>query len=202
MTFKGEKISTRRGNTVFLEDVLDQAIELTAGIIAQKNPQLANKDEVARKVGISAVIFADVSHRRNRDIVFDLGEVLNFDGETGPYIQYTHARFCSILRKHGKAVDYATELTMLKAAEEMRVARTLANFPVGVDQACNENEPSYVASYLLELAAVANKFYNELPVLVREDEALTLARICIVDSVRRVLAAGLNLLGMTAPEEM
>jgi len=202
MTFKGEKISTRRGNTVFLEEVLDQAIELTAGIIAEKNPQLANKDEVARQVGISAVIFADVSHRRNRDIVFDLGEVLNFDGETGPYIQYTHARFCSILRKHGKAVDYATELTMLTAPEEMRVARTLANFPVVVEQACNENEPSYVASYLLELAAVANKFYNELPVLVREDEALTLARICIVDSVRRVLAAGLDLLGMTAPEEM
>ena len=202
MTFKGEKISTRRGNTIFLEEVLDQAIELTADIIAEKNPQLANKEDVARKVGISAVIFADVSHRRNRDIVFDLRDVLNFDGETGPYIQYTHARFCSILRKHGAVPDFATDLTMLGAVPEMRVARALANFPTVVDQACSENEPSYVASFLLELATVANKLYNELPVIVHDDDGLTRARICIVDGVRRVLATGLELLGMTAPEEM
>ena len=202
MTFKGEKISTRRGNTIFLEEVLDQAIELTADIIAEKNPQLADKEDVARKVGISAVIFADVSHRRNRDIVFDLREVLNFDGETGPYIQYTHARFCSILRKHGAVPDFATDLTMLGAVAEMRVARTLANFPTVVDQACSENEPSYVASFLLELATAANKLYNELPVIVHDDDGLTRARICIVDGVRRVLATGLDLLGMTAPEEM
>ena len=202
MTFKGEKISTRRGNTIFLEEVLDQAIELTADIIAEKNPQLADKEDVARKVGISAVIFADVSHRRNRDIVFDLREVLNFDGETGPYIQYTHARFCSILRKHGAVPDFATDLTMLGAVAEMRVVRMLANFPTVVDQACSENEPSYVASFLLELATVANKLYNELPVIVHDDDRLTRARICIVDGVRRVLATGLDLLGMTAPEEM
>ena len=187
MTFKGEAMATRRGNIVLLEDVLDKALELTAAIIDEKNPQLADKDEVARQVGISAVVFADVSNRRTRDLVFELEEVLRFDGETGPYIQYTHARFCSILRKHGRAVDPGADLSVLGEESEMRVARQLADFPQRVEAACEESEPSYVASYLIDLATAANKFYNEVPVLVDGDDCLTRARVRLADGVRAVM---------------
>ncbi len=202
MSFQGEAIATRSGNIVLLEDVLEKAIELTADIIDEKNPDLKDKAEVARQVGISAVIFADVSSRRARDIVFDLNEMLRFDGETGPYIQYTHARFCSILRKHDQPADPMADLSMLGQLAEMRVARQLEEFPRQLESACDESEPSYIASSLIDLATAANKFYNELPVLVGDDENLTAARIRLVDGIRTVMRTGLLLLGMNAPEEM
>ncbi|MEC7842008.1 MAG: arginine--tRNA ligase, partial [Candidatus Latescibacterota bacterium] len=202
MSFQGEAIATRSGNIVLLEDVLEKAIELTADIIDEKNPDLKGKAEVARQVGISAVIFADVSSRRARDIVFDLNEMLRFDGETGPYIQYTHARFCSILRKHDQPADPMADLSMLGQLAEMRVARQLEEFPRQLESACDESEPSYIASSLIDLATAANKFYNELPVLVGDDENLTAARIRLVDGIRTVMRTGLLLLGMNAPEEM
>ena len=202
MSFRGEKMATRKGNVVFLDDVLDQAVELTRQIIDEKNPDLADRDEIARQVGISAVIFADLDSRRTRDVIFDWDEVLNFDGETGPYVQYTHARFCSILRRHGEPVNPAADLKVLGEDAEMRVARQLARFPDCLEQACAENEPSFVATFLIELATVANKFYNELPVLAGEDQALVEARVALVDGVCTVLRTGLSLLGMKAPEEM
>ena len=202
LSFKGAKMSTRAGHVIFLERVLEEAIELTSSIVAAKNPELKSRDQIARQVGISAIIFADLDSRRTRDIVFDWEEALNFDGETGPYLQYTHARFCSILKRYGKAVGPQTNLEKLGAEAEMRVARQLAQFPDTVARACEENEPSLVATFLLELATVANKFYNELPVLNHEDQDLVAARIILVDSVRTVLRTGLGLLGMSAPEEM
>ena len=202
MSFRGRALATRKGEVIILEDVLDRAIALTEGIIAEKNPGLAGAAEVARQVGISAVVFADVNNRRTRDIHFSLEEVLNFDGETGPYVQYTHARYCSILRRHGRPVDPAADTSRLGEAGEMRLARKLAEFPDVVDSAAAENEPSYVAGYLLELAAAANKLYNEVPVLVGGDEGLTAARVRLADGARGVLRTGLDLLGMSAPEEM
>ena len=195
-------MATRKGNIVLLEEVLEQAIELTKGIIAEKNPDLAKADEVARQVGISAVIFADVNNRRTRDISFDLEEMLNFDGETGPYIQYTYARFRSILRKHSRPVDAGCDAAPLGHDAEMRVARLLAHYPSQVAAAADGNEPSFVATYLIELATAANKFYNEVPVLVAGDEAGTAARVRMVAAVCAVLKSGLWLLGMDAPEEM
>lgn len=202
LSFKGAKMSTRAGHVIFLERVLDEAIELTSSIVAAKNPDLKSRDQIARQVGISAIIFADLDSRRTRDIVFDWEEALNFDGETGPYLQYTHARFCSILRRYGKAVGSQTNLEKLGAEAEMRVARQLAQFPDTVARACGENEPSLVATFLLELATVSNKLYNELPVLNHEDQDLVAARIILVDCMRTVLRTGLGLLGMSAPEEM
>lgn len=202
MSFKGGKMSTRRGNMVFLEDVLDQAVELTGQIITDKNPQLACREEVSRQVGISAVIFADLDTRRTRNVVFDWQEALNFDGETGPYLQYTHARFCSIMRRHGRDASPDADLGGLTHEAEMRVARVLAAFPDRLEQACAESEPSIVSRYLIELATVANKFYNELPVLNAPDPALVQARVVLVDCARRVLRSGLSLLGMQAPEGM
>ncbi len=202
MSFKGAKLSTRRGNMIFLEEVLDQAAQRTRAIMAEKNPDVADQEDVAQQVGVSAVVFADLDSRRSRDIVFDWDEVLNFDGETGPYLQYTHARFCSMLRKYGKDVDRNADLQGLVADAEMRIAKQLARFPQCLDHASRDSEPSYVASYLLELAAVANKFYNDVPVLVESDAALRDARVALVEGVRQVLRTGLGLLGMKAPEAM
>ncbi|MFP6647157.1 MAG: arginine--tRNA ligase [Candidatus Latescibacterota bacterium] len=202
MSFKGKTFSTRKGFSVILEDVLEQAIALTAAIIAEKNPDLAGSAEVARQVGISAVVFADVNNRRTRDISFDLEDVLNFDGETGPYVQYTHARFCSILRKYGRDVDLSADVSRLGVHGEMRLSRKLAEFPQVLDNATRDNEPSFVASYVLDLATAANKFYNEVPVLAGDDAVLIAARVRLVDAARRVLSTGLYLLGMSAPEEM
>lgn len=202
MSFKGRAMATRKGNIVLLEEVLGKAIELTRQIIAEKNPELRGAEEIARQVGISAVIFADVSNRRTRDISFDLEEMLSFDGETGPYVQYTHARFCSILRKYGKPVDTGCDLGVLGHDAEMRVARQLADFPDQTEAAAQADEPSFIATYLIDLATVANKFYNEVPVLVADDAAGTAARVRLVDAVRAVLKSGLWLLGMDAPEEM
>ncbi len=201
LSFKGEAMGTRKGNALLLEDVLGRAVELARGIISEKNPQLAGREEVARQVGIGAVVFADVSNRRTRDVSFSLEEVLNFDGETGPYLQYTHARFCSILRRFGKPPDRG-DAARLGEQAEMRVARKLAEFPAQVAQAADEDEPSCITTYLLELAAVANKMYNELQVLVPGDPELAEARIRLVDAVRAVLRTGLELVGMKAPEEM
>ena len=201
LSFKGEAMGSRKGNALLLEDVLERAVELAQRIISEKNPQLAGREEVARQVGIGAVVFADVSNRRTRDVSFSLAEVLNFDGETGPYLQYTHARFCSILSRFGRPPDHG-DAARLGEPAEMRVARKLAEFPVQVAQAADENEPSCITAYLLDLAAVANKMYNELQVLVPGDPELAEARVRLVDAVRAVLRTGLELVGMKAPEEM
>ena len=151
---------------------------------------------------VSAVVFADVSNRRTRDISFSLEDVLNFDGETGPYVQYTHARFCSILRKYGRDADLQADASLLGEPAEMRLARKLADFGAVLERAVRDNEPSYVATFLVELATAANKFYNEVPVLLGDDAARIAARVRLLDAARRVLRSGLGLLGMSAPEEM
>lgn len=202
MSFKGKAFSTRKGTMLILEEVLDQAVALTRDIIAEKNPDLADAETVAKQVGIGAVVFADVNHRRTRDISFALEDVLNFDGETGPYIQYTHARFCSILRKYGRDADLSAEISALGEPGEMRLARKLAEFPQVLSLSVRDNEPSYVASYALELATASNKFYNEVHVLTGDDHTLIAARVRLVDAARRVLHTAMDLLGMRAPEEM
>jgi arginyl-tRNA synthetase len=202
MSFKGKAFSTRKGSMLILEEVLDQAVALTRDIIADKNPDLADAETVSRQVGIGAVVFADVNHRRTRDISFALEDVLNFDGETGPYIQYTHARFCSILRKYGRDVDLSADVSVLGEPGEMRLARKLAEFPQVLSVSVRDNEPSYVASYALELATASNKFYNEVHVLTGDDQTLIAARVRLVDAARRVLHTAMDLLGMRAPEEM
>lgn len=202
INFKGMKMSTRRGNVIFLEEVLDKAIEMTLKVIEEKNPELPNKQRVAEDVGIGAVIYADLDSRRTRDVVFDWEEVLNFTGETGPYIQYTHARYCSVLRKFGKDVPPTdVDLTLLSEPEALAVVKCIEEFPQKIVQAAENNEPSLIASFLIELCTVANRFYNAYRV-VSEDEALTQSRVTLVYAIKTVLRNGLALLGMKAPEEM
>ncbi len=202
ISFKEGRMSTRRGNVIFLEDVLNRAIELTREIVESKNPDLPEKDAIARDVGIGAVVYADLDSRRTRDVVFDWDEILNFNGETGPYVQYTHARYCSVLRRFGGAVPPpGADLSLLTEPETVAVVKCMERFPERIRNAAETCEPSLIAGFLIELCAEANRFYNAHRV-ISDDVPLTRARIALVYSITAVLAAGLHLLGMKAPEEM
>ena len=202
LSFKEGKMSSRKGNVIFLEDVLDRSVELTRQIIDEKNPDLPGKEEVARDVGIGAIVYADLDSRRTRDVVFDWDEILNFSGETGPYVQYTHARYRSVLRKYGKSVPpKGADLSLLTEPETTAVVKCLERFPARVQAAADAYEPSLIATYLIELCTAANRFYNAHKVL-SEDEELTKVRVTLVYAITVVLASGLRMLGMKAPQEM
>jgi arginyl-tRNA synthetase len=198
--FKDGKMSTRQGTLIFLEDVLARATELAAAIIAEKNPSLPDKEKVAGQVGIGAVIFADLSSDRVKDIEFEWEKVLDFSGETAPYIQYSHARICSILRK---APDWegAYDATLLTSPEEQQLVSVLARFGQAIERAAETNKPSAVARYLIELAKDFNKFYHQCPVLTA-DISRRASRLALVAATRQVLQNGLTLLGIAAPQEM
>ena len=197
----GGKMSSRKGNVVLLNDVLDEAVSRALQTIEDKNPGLEDKVRVAEAVGIGAVVFADLSNRRIKDVTFSWDEILNFEGETGPYVQYTHVRTCSVLEKHGRPVDPSADLDALAEPEEAELAKTLGRFAEVVLRADEENEPSAIARYLLDLCSQFNNYYHKHRVL-GNSEGLTNARVVLVDCVRQVLANGIRLLGLGAPEKM
>ncbi|HEY8391903.1 MAG TPA: arginine--tRNA ligase [Capillibacterium sp.] len=203
VSLKGEKLSTRKGRVVLLEELLNTAIRKTLEIINEKNPDLPNKEEVARSVGVGAVVFGALSVNRIKDVTFSWEEALNFDGETGPYLQYTHARACSILRKAGfrPAPDLPFNPEKLGEPAALKVVKTLYLFPEKVMTAAAEYEPSIISRYLIDLAQDFNGFYHECQVLV-DDRELQQARLVLVAAVKTVLATGLGLLGIKAPEQM
>lgn len=197
--FKEGKMSTRQGTLIFLEEVLDRAIELAGEIIAEKNPNLPNREEVASQVGIGAVIFGDLSNDRIKDIEFDWDKVLDFSGETAPYIQYSHARICSILRKAEGQDNF--DPALLDQDAEGAVVSILSKFPETVERAAETCKPSLIARYLIDVAREFNRFYHQCPVLNAPADVRA-ARLALIDAVRQVLANGLYLLGIGAPEEM
>ena len=201
MKFKDGKMSTRKGKVVLLEDLLIEAVERIKKIIEEKNPSLENKEVVANDVGIGAVIFADLSTKRNKDVVFDWDEVLNFEGETGPYVQYTHARLCSILRKYGRPVTADIHFELLNEDEAIILIKNLWRFPSIILKAAELYEPSLISNYLIDVCSNLNRFYNAHRVLSDEEE-LTRARILLVDVTRQVIKNGLHILGIRAPERM
>ena len=195
------KLSTRGGNVVFLEDLFKEAIEKTREIIVEKNPNLENMDEVARQVGVGAVIFHDLFNNRIKDVTFSWDKVLNFEGETGPYVQYTFARASSILRKAGvynKDVD-VSKLTDEYAQELLKLIEV---FPAKVREAAAKFEPYIVTRHTVAMATAFNKFYHENPILSSEDETVKNARLYLTEMVAYVLKTGLGLIGVGAPEKM
>jgi arginyl-tRNA synthetase len=199
--FNDEKMGTRRGNIVFLEDVLDRAVELAEQIVHDKNPTLPNKHEVAEAVGIGAVIFTDLSTRRVKDVNFEWEKVLAFEGETGPYVQYTHARACSVLRKANQAVRAEADCTALTQDEAFDLVRLLADYPAVLRRAAESYEPFFVTDYLLTLSERFNKYYHNYRILT-DDALVREARLLLVKGVQLVIQSGLGLLGIKAPEEM
>ncbi|MBA1434591.1 arginine--tRNA ligase domain-containing protein, partial [Bombilactobacillus bombi] len=200
ITSGGKKLSTRAGRVILLENVLHDSVKLAQEQIDEKNPTLQNKAEVAHAVGVGAVIFHDLKNNRTDSFDFKLDEVVRFEGETGPYVQYTHARAMSILRKANYTVD-ATQ-TQLTAVDDntWEIIKYLAQFPNIVQQAAMQREPSIIAKFALHLAKSFNHYYAHNKVLVADDQ-LT-ARLNLVHSVTIVLKEALRLLGVQAPDEM
>lgn len=205
----GTRAKTRSGSVVLLLDVLDEAVEKVTALIREKNPDLADLERVARDVGTGAVVFNDLKNHRMNDVDLNLDLILKFEGKTGPYVMYSHARACSILRKHGAALPAAPGDAgrLLADPSEYALARLIARFPDRVARAVAGDEPSEVAVHLLDLCEAFHAYHAKgtqdarLRVLC-EDAPLRAARLCLVDAVRRTLANGLALLGCAAPAEM
>ncbi len=199
--FADKKLSTRKGDVVLLQDLLNEAVEKTLQVINEKNPSLENKEEAAKKIGIGAVIFTYLKNNRERDIVFDWKDMLSFDGETGPYVQYTYARGKSVLRKAGN-VEGKIDYSKLNTPEEFELVKLLQGFQESILMAIDKLEPSIVTRYVIEVAKAFNKFYNLHSVLNVEDEELKKARIKMVEATCQVIKNSLNLLGIDTVEKM
>lgn len=200
--FEDGRMSTREGKTIFLEDVLRRALELAEKIIAEKNPGLSNRREAARKVGLGAIIFGDLINDRIKDVEFSWEKILDFSGETAPYIQYSHARICSILKRSGgipRPEEFHPEL--MEAEEEQGLIIALGRFTESIERAAYTYKPSILARYLIDLAKAFNRFYHNCPV-IQAPAGVQESRLLLIDAVRQVLANGLYLLGIEAPEEM
>ena len=204
-------MSTRHGRVVFLEDVLNAAVEKTREIIVEKNPDADNVDEIASQVGIGAVVFNELSNNRIKDYVFKWDQVLNFDGETGPYVQYTHARCASLIRRAGeetvaKAKDFALkgeglDTSFLTGDAAHELITLIYNYPEVVKQAGERYEPSVVTRHIIDIAQAFNRFYHDEHIITEDQEEKT-AKIALVMATKIVIRNGLALLGVHAPERM
>ncbi len=194
----GEKLATRTGNVILLKDLFAQAIEKVRGIMKEKNT--AADDAVAEQVGVGAIIFYYLSSNRMRDINFVMEEALSFDGNTGPYAQYTYARTCSLLEKAGDVGRVATPTET--CAEEAELARVLSLFPEVVSTALAEYEPSVITRYVLDLCAVFNRFYHECQILGAEDPITRENRLAFTRATKTVLRRALSLICMPTPEKI
>jgi arginyl-tRNA synthetase len=204
-------MSTRKGSVVLLNDVLDEAraraMEKVQENLKEGRIQTDEPERLAEQIGLGAIIFGDLKNRRATDYTFDWEDVLTFDGHTGPYLQYAHARACNVLRKGGGA-PASYDAALLTLPEEQALLRMVARLPVVVQEAAEQYEPSFVARYLLDLAAAFSRYYTlgnqdrDKRIIVEGDDALRSARLALTDATRAALAAGLTLLGIATPENM
>ncbi|WP_416148022.1 arginine--tRNA ligase [Salipaludibacillus sp. HK11] len=195
---EGKKMSTRKGKIVLLDEVLKEAVSLAMKNINEKNPSLEEKEEVARQVGIGAIIFHDLKHHRLNDIEFSLEDMLRFEGETGPYVQYTHARASTLLLKGQFVITNSSG--MIEDDQAWPIVKQLMAFSDVIKRSFETYDPSQIAKYVVELSRVFNQFYGSVRVL--DDSEYIQARLSLVYSVKIVLKEGLRLLGLKAPEKM
>ena len=198
--FADRKLSTRKGEVIFLDDLLKESVNKTLEIINEKNPNLENKEEVAEKVGIGAMVFTYLKNSRDKDIVFDWNDMLSFDGETGPYVQYTYARAKSILRKFG-TVEGDVNYSLLTSKEEFELIKTLDGLNDAILNGIERNEPSVVTRYVIDVAKAFNKVYNALPIGTAEEDVKK-ARLKLVEATSIVIKKALYLIGLDTVEEM
>lgn len=199
---KTGKMSTREGKVIKLEDLLNEAIEKSKEIIDKKNPELENKEDVAKKVGVGAIIFNDLSNSRIKDEIFDWDIMLNFNGETGPYVQYTTVRAKSVLEKAGYIPNVKeVNVEKLNDKDSQKIINQLYNFNSILKNVTEKEEPSILARYLVDLAQNFSSFYNNCHIIT-EDKEMQDARLYITYMVKTVLEKGLNLLGIQVPEKM
>lgn len=206
VTLAGEMMSTRKGNVVFLEDVLKQASAKALSIIEENNPDLENKQQVAHHVGIGAIVFTNLSVKRQTDVSFDWDRMLDFNGQTGPYLQYAHARLSSVMRKYGEDLDVEANYELLKLPEEYGLAKRLMEFPDKIAVAAKTYEPYIISSYLLDIVSLFSTYFQRYKSprdkILSDDPQLKKARVNLAHCLKIVLKSGLNILGLEAPEKM
>ena len=193
-------MSTREGRVVFLEEVLNKAVKKAGDIINEKSPNLEGKEKISEQVGVGAVIFSALCNNRIKDIVFNFDKVLNFDGETAPYLQYTVARCNSVVEKAG-AEEYTPDYGGVLGKVGNELTNMLSRFERIVKDSADKNAASLVTRYLLGVAALYNKFYFEYKIIT-DDKAIQQARLNLTKATRTVLKNGLALLGIESPERM
>lgn len=201
VSLEGGKLSTRSGNIVYAEDILKESVSKIKEIIEQKNPELENKDDVAKKVGIGAIIYNDLYNQRIKDVTFTWEKIHSFDGETGPYVQYTYARAASVLRKTGISQVGDIDASLITDETSVALLKEIERFPEVVKIAADRLEPSVVSRYVMSVAQAFNRFYHENQCNV-EDENLMKARVKLVIIAKQVIKDGLELLGIQCPEQM
>ena len=197
----GEKIGSRKGNSVFLEDILQEAIAKSKKIVEEKNPDLESKDEVARKVGVGAIIFNDLYNSRIKDEIFDWDILLNFQGETGPYMQYIYVRTKSLIEKANYVPDISKVDFSLLKEEAIDIIKALYQFQDTIIMAADKNEPSVIARYAIDLAQKFSTFYNNNKIIC-DDKAIQEVRLYLTYAVGNVLNIAAKLLGMEMPDKM
>ncbi|MFH0888291.1 MAG: arginine--tRNA ligase [Planctomycetota bacterium] len=206
-----QKMSTRKGTTILLENVLNEAVERSEKVMNERSPELASKvshediKKVSQEVGIGAIIFNDLKNKRIKDVDFDWAQILSFDGETGPYLQYTHTRLASLLEKYNQLTSNlkppTSNFILLNTPEDIAIIKMLGEFPNIIQQSAEQYEPSILSNYLLSLSSLFNHYY-QYHRIISDDKELSVARIALVYHLKGIFSQGLTLLGITPLEKM
>ena len=199
VSLNGAKLATRTGNVVLLKDLFALAIDKVSGIVEEKNPNLENKEAVAEAIGVGAIVFYYLTNNRIKDINFSLEEALSFEGNTGPYVQYTYARACSVLNRAGEVAEAPVQIT---TEEEAALVKTLCRFGERVCSAIADYEPSNITRFILDVAAAFNRFYHNCTILGAEDPAVRASRVKLTEATKIVLGNAFDLICLSKTEKV